>query len=148
MIKNNQNPNEWLAVLHNSLNLFGVIFLTVIWAENSIDDSFWSSVPLIIFFAYGVFSGLMHGEKSKYILFRKSFWIVLLVTILSIISGGFLFLEEEYIYRWGYLNLLIRNIIFSALFILPLFMGTFLVGYIMGGVPKSLKYLMEKLKYY
>ncbi|KKP63798.1 MAG: hypothetical protein UR60_C0039G0001, partial [Candidatus Moranbacteria bacterium GW2011_GWF2_34_56] len=40
MIKNNQNPNEWLIILHNSFNLFGVIFLTVIWAENSIDDSF------------------------------------------------------------------------------------------------------------
>jgi len=145
MIKNNQNPNEWLIILHNSFNLFGVIFLTVIWAENSIDDSFWSSVPLIIFFAYGVLSGLMHGEKSKYILFRKSFWIALLVIIWAFIFLGILSVEKEGIGFWEYLNIVIRGAYSFAPYGIMYFLGLFLVGYVVAIFAKTLKNLILKL---
>lgn len=143
MIKNNQNPNEWLAIFHNSFNLFGVMLLTVIWAENSINDSFWTSVPLIIFFAYGVLNGLVHGEKSRYILFRKSFWIVLLVAMWSFIFLGILSVEKEGIGFWEYLRITMRGIYSLFPLIVFIIFGPFILGYIIVIISKGLRILLK-----
>lgn len=145
MKKNNQNPSEWSAILHNSFNLTGIIFLTVILAENSTNDSFWSVFPLAMSFIYGILSGLMYRENSKYILFKKSFWIVLLVMIWIFILAGILSVEKEDIDFWEYLNIAIRGGYSFVLDGIIYFLVLFLVGYAISVFLKTLRNLILKL---
>lgn len=149
MEKNNkQASKEWLVALHHSLNLFGIIFLIEIFVMNAANSNFWRSFYFIVVFVYGFFSGLTWAGNSKYVLFRKSFWIILLTTFWIIIINGPLLLEEEIADRLGYWHGFIRGIHLFASDVIVYFLGVFLIGYMIAILIKVLKRSILNVFYY